>query len=163
MKILIIGFVLFPFGTASGARVRNLALGLKHQGADVHILVTAPMKIPENPMSGHYTYQGITYEILSPWNGEQGFSGNQPSFSRKLVYRFIDKVRWFFSAYKSAFLIPLKVITRYQIKELDCIIVYDRSFVRSIFVLLFSKILGIAILLDAVELPNYFLGWGGRL
>ena len=42
MNVVIVGDFWFPFGTASAARVRNLALGLRECGARVHVISLAP-------------------------------------------------------------------------------------------------------------------------
>jgi hypothetical protein len=75
VNVVIVGGFWFPTGTASAARVRNLAEGLAECGAAVHVIAMVPQ-----PRAGAgRLHDRVSYEYASPleaesdgWRDEEG-------------------------------------------------------------------------------------------
>jgi len=64
MRIVILGWVKFPFASAGASRVRMLSKGWIEEGAVVHLITTATLQSDENPGKGdsEFSLEGFTYE-----------------------------------------------------------------------------------------------------
>jgi glycosyltransferase involved in cell wall biosynthesis len=64
LRVLIVGWFTYPFGTAQGSRARMFAKGLQAAGADVRVLAQMPIdRRPEDVQpDGSLAYEGIRYE-----------------------------------------------------------------------------------------------------
>lgn len=82
LRILIIGWFKFPFGSASASRVRTLAKGLLENGADVRVITKSRISFrPEDlDYTGSTTWKGIHYECVNQY--EQ--PGRRWSFRERL-------------------------------------------------------------------------------
>ena len=69
LRILIIGWFKFPFGSASASRVRTLAKGLLENGADVRVITKSRISFrPEDlDYTGSTTWKGIHYECVNQY------------------------------------------------------------------------------------------------
>jgi glycosyltransferase involved in cell wall biosynthesis len=66
LRIVYAGHFLFPYGTASAARIRLLSSGLVSAGATVKVVLTLPFEPREADATGEggYRYQGIDYQSI---------------------------------------------------------------------------------------------------
>lgn len=63
IKILIVGSICFPFGSASASRIRTIAKGLIECGASVHVLTDIRITTVEKfRLNNKFVYENITYE-----------------------------------------------------------------------------------------------------
>jgi glycosyltransferase involved in cell wall biosynthesis len=149
MNVVIAGNFWFPRGTASAARVRNLALGLRDCGARVHVMSMAPHPRLEGARRGEH--QGVTYECASPLvaavSGWRDEGRSIPRLRRGLL----DRVRWFGGLYAAAGVARRRL--RRLIEEGGCelLVAYDRSVLRMAPLASLCRARGVAALLDVVE------------
>ncbi len=143
MQVVIAGNFDFPAGSAGAARVRQLALGLQANGAQVHVMALAPPR-PDWQRALSQT-PPISYENLArpvpP--GRRG--------------------RWlahFYSAVAPAY---RRLAARLRQGGCDLFLGYGRSAVQLWPLVRLAQRHGAPALLDVVESLEQFHGWGGRL
>lgn len=151
-KIALIGQFLFPSGSASAARIRNLALGFVENGCEVSVVPTAPLQ--RNAGDTLMSFPGIKVFALSRYPGN-GFVPQRNSLFRKPL--------WFFAS-KLAALRSKKIVSGLlQDNACDLAIFYGRSWSILSPSLNILRKNGVTTLVDIVELPSQFGGLGGSL
>jgi glycosyltransferase involved in cell wall biosynthesis len=151
-KIALIGQFLFPSGSASAARIRNLALGFVENGCEVSVIPTSPLS--RNASNIHKSFPGVTVYTLSHYPGD-GFVPQRNSLFRKPL--------WLFSC-KLAALRSKKVVSGLLREDAcDLAIFYGRSWSILSPSLSILRKSGVTTLVDIVELPSQFGGLGGTL
>jgi glycosyltransferase involved in cell wall biosynthesis len=156
VNVVIVGGFWFPHGSASAARIRNLALGLTECGARVHVI---PMVPPAHNglgrPSGVREYRGISYEHVSPTSaavlGWRDTEGTVP----RLGHGFVDKVRWFAGLYGATPVARRRLRERIDRGECDLVVVYDRSAVRMTPIVRLCRARGVRSMLDIVEVSEH--------
>jgi glycosyltransferase involved in cell wall biosynthesis len=150
VNVVIVGSFWFPHGAASGARVRNLALGLRECGARVHVIGTVPQPRPDG--DGPRTLcPGISYEYAAPMQAAVDGWRDQERTVPRLRRRLVDKVRWFAGLYASTPPACRLLADRIERDECDLVVVYDRSLVRIAPLSRTCRARGVTVLLDVVE------------
>lgn len=154
MNVVIVGGFWFPRGSASGARVRNLALGLRECGARVHVIGTVPQPRPDG--DGVRTLcPGISYEYAAPLTAwVDGWRDEEHTVPR-LRSRLVDKARWFAGLYAATPVACRLVRERIERGECDLVVVYDRSLVRIAPLARLCRARGVTVVLDVVEASEH--------
>jgi glycosyltransferase involved in cell wall biosynthesis len=163
MNVVIVGNFWFPHGTASAARIRNLARGLGDCGARVHVITLAPPARLDGSAStpGALEYEGISYEHVAPVAATAvGWRDPEQTIPR-LRNRPTDKVRWFAGLYGATAFARRRLRERMDRGECDLVLVYDRSLLRMAPLAGLCRSRGITSVLDVVEIPEQVKG--GRL
>ncbi len=151
MNIVIVGYLTFPTGSASGARMRNFALGFRECGAQVYVLAMAPMlQDPDNPRHTPLNYEGITYERTA-W------------FDLSASRGAVSRLRWFLGLYGSVWTTQRRLRNIIQNGQCDFLLSYGRNAVLQWPLVQLCRKHGIPTVLDVTELAEHFRGWGGRL
>lgn len=155
LKVVIAGSFLFPYGSATAARMRNLAMGLVENGASVHLMAMAPMRLENGQQFGLAFAPGVTYDIIAPWSPPNGKMPLRNELQHKPVW-FMKNYSAIFRAYR---------IFRHLVSQRQCnlFIGYGRSAAQLIPMAWFSRKHGITSILDVVEIHNQFYGFGGKL
>ncbi len=154
MNVVIVGNFWFPHGTASAARIRNLALGLRDCGARVHVVSMAPH--PSRNRTGDH--EGVTYECAAPTAAVvEGWRDAERSIPR-LRDHFTDKVRWFAGLYAATPIACRRVRRLIDRRQCDLVLAYDRSALRMTPVALLCRAHGIPSVLDVVEVSEHLTG-----
>ncbi|MFN7875410.1 MAG: glycosyltransferase [Pirellula sp.] len=151
-KIVMIGQFLFPSGSASAARIRNLALGFVENGCEVSVVPTAPL--PKSASQAKPNLPGIRVFSLSKYPGS-GFVPQRNSFLRKPF--------WFISNQLAALRSRSVVASLIHNKNCDLAIFYGRSWSVLSPSLNECRKNGVTSLIDVVELSSQFGGFGGGL
>lgn len=159
MKVVIAGNFWFPHGSASAARVRNLALGLRECGASVHVITMPPYpRIGGTDSSGRGTYQGVSYESASPLvanvDGWRDADHTVPRLRRGLR----ESVRWFAGLYAATPAVCGCIRERIENGECDLVIACDRSAVRMTPLAKTCRAAGVTSILDVVEVSEQMGG-----
>jgi glycosyltransferase involved in cell wall biosynthesis len=155
MNVVIVGPFWFPHGSASAARVRNYALGLRDCGARVHVISMAPPPRLDGvaPRAG-LDYQGISYEYVAPTSAVAvGWRDAQRSIPR-LRNRLADKVRWFGGLYAATPFARRRLRERIAARACDLVFVYDRSALRMTPLVRLCRDRGVTSVLDVVEVND---------
>ena len=158
MNVVIVGPFWFPHGSASAARVRNLALGLQECGARVHVMGMAPQP-PWNggSRSGVLEYQGISYEYVAPTVAvTDGWRDADRSIPR-LRNRLVDKVRWFAGLYGATLFACRRLRERIDQGRCDLLVAYDRSALRMTPIVRLCRARGVTSVLDVVEVSEHLM------
>jgi|GEM_PF-1198930 len=84
LKLIIVGWIAFPFGAASGERIRLLAKGLNELGANVRVLTTRAIAYRQEDIrpGGSMVFQCVPYEPLAGFTG----GGERPPGQRLALY-----------------------------------------------------------------------------
>jgi glycosyltransferase involved in cell wall biosynthesis len=153
MNVVIVGCFWFPRGSASAARVRNLALGLKECGAKVHVIPLVP---PVREWGrGVQDYLGVSYEHVAPtWAPSKGFRDEGKTLPR-LGNGIPDKVRWFAGLYGAIPIAWFRLKERIDRGECDLVIVYDRSALRMTPLVRLCRARKVVSVLDVVEVSEH--------
>jgi glycosyltransferase involved in cell wall biosynthesis len=161
MNVVIVGNFWFPRGTASAARIRNLALGLRECGARVHVITMAPHPpLDAAPGRGVRHHEGISYESAAPTVAEvDGWRDGAKTIPR-LRRRLRDKVRWFAGLYGATPRVMRLLKARIACRECDLVVAYDRSALRMTPVARLCRATSVTSVLDVTEISEH-LG-GGR-
>lgn len=150
MNVVIVGSFWFPNGSASAARVRNLALGLRECGARVHVIGTVPQPRPDG--DGPRTLcPGISYEYAAPTRAAVDGWRDRDRTVPRLRGRLVDKVRWFGGLYASTPTACRLLARRIERGECDLVVVYDRSLLRIGPLARTCRGRGVTVVLDVVE------------
>lgn len=158
MKVIIAGHFLFPSGSASAARVRNLAEGLRTCNAQVHILVMAPSV----SAGAGRTDSGITFEHANQSYERINSSGHM-SPGRLRNRRLKDKFVWFTKFYSSARPTYQRLSQLIRAGQCDLFIGYGRNAALLMPLVWVCHRHNVPCLLDIVEIPEQFAGIGGKL
>lgn len=161
LKILIVGWFKFPFGSASASRVRTLAKGLVENGADVHIITTSriPWREQDQNSSGTLAWQGISYECVNRYE--------QHGRKWSLRERFLNHFRAMNKSWSR---------TKELIEQGDynTLFIYGRSALESLPLMKIARRGGVAVFFDIVEWkppsafrygsvdPLFYNDWVGR-
>jgi glycosyltransferase involved in cell wall biosynthesis len=159
MNVVIVGNFWFPHGTASAARIRNLALGLQECGARVHVIRMAPHP-PLNGAAADGTgdHEGVSYESAAPLVAAvSGWRDAEQSIPR-LRSRFSDKVRWFAGLYGATPFAWAQLQRRMRRGECDLVLAYDRSAVRMSPLARLCRAHGVTSVLDVTEISEHLSG-----
>lgn len=156
MNVVIVGNFWFPRGTASAARVRNLALGLRECGARVHVISMAPHPpLEAAPATGLRHHEGISYESAAPTvaavDGWRDVAHTIPRLRRRLR----DRVRWFAGLYGAIPRVRRLLKGRIARRECDLVVAYDRSAVRMTPLARLCRAYGVTSVLDVTEVSEH--------
>jgi glycosyltransferase involved in cell wall biosynthesis len=157
VNVVIVGPVWFPRGSAASARLRNLALGLRDCGAQVHVISMAPRpRVPgELGTRGTAEHDGVTYECVAPTSAPAlGWRDPERSVPRLRRSR-LDQVRWFYGLYASTPLACRRLHDRIVRGECDLAFVYDRSVVRLLPLARVCRAHGVPSVLDVTEVSEH--------
>lgn len=151
-NVTLIGQFLFPNGSASAARIRNLALGFVENGCQVSVVPTAPL--PKDAADSGRSPPGIQVFSLSKYPGG-GFVPQRNSLLRKPF--------WFLSNQLAAIRSRSVVSNLIREKNCDLAIFYGRSWSVLSPSLNECRKNGVTAIIDVVELSSQFGGFGGGL
>jgi glycosyltransferase involved in cell wall biosynthesis len=162
VNVVIVGTFWFPFGTASAARVRNLALGLRECGARVHMISLAPFPRANGLIgsNGHGEYQGVSYECASPTVAPIDGWRDEDRTLPRLRNGLIDKVRWFAGLYGATPFAWQRLRRRITRGECDLVVAYERSALRATPLVRLCRARGVTSVLDVTEISEHL---GSRL
>ncbi len=137
-KLVIVGWFKFPFGSAAASRIRTLAQGLSQNGFEVLVLTTARISLRNEDV----TYTGESYWRDIQYQTENCYERNDIKSSRvqRLVSFFKATCKSWISLYNLS-----------HSSEIDGIIIYGRSFISYLPIIIFAKIHRIPIFYDVVE------------
>ncbi len=132
LNVVIVGTFWFPRGAASAARVRNLALGLRRQGARVHVITMVPLPAAyrEAAAGAGAECGGVSYECVAPTSAAVAGWRDADRTVPRLRGRLDDKLRWFAGLYAATPHARRRLRERMERRECDLVLVYDRSAVR---------------------------------
>lgn len=150
-KTVIVGCFKFPFGSAAASRLRTLAKGLTENGFKVHIITTARILLRnEDQMNtGELLWQGIQYESQ---NKQHYFHNTQKSLSQSF-WKYLRDLLAIFNSW-----IRVYQLTRHG--EIDSIIIYGRSAISYLPIVILAHIYSVPLFYDMVEWfpPKIFQG-----
>ena len=153
MNVVIVGGFWFPTGTASAARVRNLAQGLVECGASVHVIAMVPQ-----PRAGARTgreQDGVTFEYAAPLQAaSDGWRDAEQTVPRLRQGPF-ETARWFAGLYASTPRACRSLAERMDAGACDLVIVYERSFLRMAPLARLARSRGVPVVLDVVEASEH--------
>ena len=152
-SVAIAGDLLFPTGSASAVRTRNVAGGLLELGVRSTVLSMTPHRAGYESNEGPTgNYQGIEYERLalpSPISRHDEW-GRNSQLGRKLS--------WFYRAYSCAPRASRRVAQMCRQGRCDVLIVYGRSAARLLPMIRSARRCGSLVLHDVVEGHRNFSG-----
>lgn len=154
ISVVIAGNFAFPTGSAAAARIRNLALGLRENGANVWVFSMSPMQARYRQPLESWECKEIHYEHMAFCDLKIGCG----PFSRV-----ISKVRWAIGLYGA--ILPTYRKLSYLINQHQCdlFIGYGRNAALLIPLIQLCRKHKISTVLDVTELSKQFSGWGGKL
>lgn len=151
MNVVIVGGFWFPTGTASAARVRNLAEGLAECGASVHVIAMVPQ-----PHGGDGRHRdGVTYEYAAPLEAAADGWRDAERTVPRLRRGPLHTARWFAGLYASTPRACRSLRERIDRGACDLVIVYERSFLRMAPLARLARSRGIPVVLDVVEASEH--------
>jgi glycosyltransferase involved in cell wall biosynthesis len=158
VRVVLCGHFWFPAGTAAGARIRNLALGLRDCGASVHVIPVGPQPRPVGSENGIGIHEGVSYEFVSPWvarcDGFRDADETIPNLRREPI----DKVRWFAGLFGSMPLARKRLAQRIDEGGCDLVLLYDRSIFRAAPLVDLCRKRGVTTVLDITEVSEHLGG-----
>jgi glycosyltransferase involved in cell wall biosynthesis len=160
MNVVIVGNFWFPRGTASAARVRNLASGLRDCGARVHVMTLCPHPPLEGDARGGQ-HEGISYECVAPLTAAVDGWRDEGRTVPRLRRRLRDRLRWFGGLYAATPIARGRLRQRMDRRECDLVVAYDRSALRMAPLARLCRAHGVTSVLDVVEVSEQQRG--GRL
>ncbi|MDB9444797.1 glycosyltransferase [Anabaena sp. CS-542/02] len=147
-KILIIGWFKFPFGSAAASRIRTLAKGLNENGFEVLVVTTAriPLRNEDCTNTGELSWQNIKYETENCYEND----GRKLSLIQR-IWNYLQAI------YKSW----VRVYELIHTAEADSIIIYGRSVISYLPVVMLARFYGVPLFYDMVEWfpPSRFKSW----
>jgi len=160
MNVVITGTFGFPAGSASAARLRQLAHGLRENGATIHLVPMAFNVGSEISTVGgvHPFADGITYEQPAWFVKRLGLAPSGSGLLRQLRSR----IGWILGLYGSIYPALVSIRRRILAGKCDLILVYGRSAVQMLAILRLAKAHQIPTVLDVVEVHESFAGFGGK-
>ena len=153
MNVVIVGGFWFPTGTASAARVRNLAQGLVECGASVHVIAMVPQ-----PRGGARTgreQDGVTFEYAAPLQAASDGWRDAERTVPRLRQGLLDTARWFAGLYASTPRACRSLRARLDAGLCDLVIVYERSLLRMAPLARLARSRGVPVVLDVVEASEH--------
>jgi glycosyltransferase involved in cell wall biosynthesis len=157
VNVVIVGNFWFPRGTASAARVRNLALGLRDCGARVHVMTMAPHPRLDGA-SRQGEHEGISFENVAPFeaavDGWRDAARSVPRLRRRLR----DRIRWFGGLYGATPLARRRLRQRIDGGACNLVVGYDRSLLRMTPLASLCRARGVTSVLDVVEVSEQVKG-----
>lgn len=170
MNVVIVGNFWFPHGTASAARIRNLALGLRECGAQVHVMTLVPQPRSPGATEGPREHEGVSYECAAPFRAAvDGWRDADRSIPR-LRGGIASKVRWFAGLYGAVPVALGRLARRIDDGGCDLLLAYDRSAVRMSPLARLCRARRVVSLLDVTEVSEHLTGsrwsavyWDSRL
>ncbi len=157
MNVAIVGPFWFPYGTASAARIRNFAFGLRDCGASVHVISMAPPPAANGAgrPRGVSEWEGVSREYVAPTVAAvDGWRDADRSIPR-LRNRFVDRVRWFAGLYGAVPAACRRLRERMERRECDLVLAYDRSAIRMTPLARLCRNRGVTSVLDVVEVSEH--------
>jgi glycosyltransferase involved in cell wall biosynthesis len=156
MKVAIVGNFWFPEGTASAARIRNLAFGLRDGGARVHVIAMAPH--PRDGSRARGLLEGVSFEHAAPTEAVTvGWRDAERTLPR-LRGRLVDRFSWFAGLYAAGPVARRRLAERIDHGDCDLLIAYDRSALRMAPLARLCQRRGVASILDVVEVSEHLGG-----
>lgn len=161
MNVVIVGPFWFPRGAASASRIRNLALGLRARGAQVHVITMLPRPaVQGEAVRDGGDFEGVTYECVAPTTAAvSGWRDAQQTVPR-LRGGLGDKVGWFAGMYGATFRARRRLREWIASHRCDLVFVYDRSAARMTPLVRLCRELGVPCVLDVTEASEHL---GSRL
>jgi len=157
MNVVIVGAFWFPHGSASAARIRNLALGLRDCGARVRVISMVPRARVDGapPPTGPSDYEGVSYEGVAPdMVVAHGWRDSDRSIPR-LGSRLVDKARWFAALYGATPHARRRLRDLIARGQCDLAFFYDRSALRMTPLVRLCRAEGVTSVLDVVEVSEH--------
>jgi glycosyltransferase involved in cell wall biosynthesis len=141
-KIIIIGWFKFPFGSAAASRLRNLAKGLVESGFKVHVITTARISLRNEDLinASELFWQGIQYESQNQQYDDVG--------TKKTLFQRFGK---YFRDFRAIFNSWIRVYNLIQHGKIDSILIYGRSAISYLPVVILARIYGVSLFYDMVE------------
>jgi glycosyltransferase involved in cell wall biosynthesis len=158
MNVVIVGNFWFPHGTASAARIRNIALGLRECGARVHVMTLVPQ--PRSPLDAAEPteHEGVSYECAAPFRASvDGWRDADHSIPR-LRKGLASKIRWFAGLYGAIPVALRRLARRIDEGGCDVLLAYDRSALRMGPLARLCRARGVVSLLDITEISEHLTG-----
>lgn len=137
-NVLIIGWIKFPFGSASGSRIRTLAKGLVENGASVRVITTSriPFRPEDSLPKGQKEWQQIKYESTNLYE--------IPSKKWTLRERVFNHLTSVYRSWKRTRQLLRK-------KEYNVVYIYGRSFFQYTPVAIIARLAGIPVFFEICE------------
>lgn len=154
-NVFVAGHILFPSGSASAARIRNLATGFQENGIGVHVVAMAPDKASarQGQLPG---YPAITYQNVALFSASiQGRTNPRQAA--------LGRLRWFLGLYGAVFPGQRQLAERIRKGQCDLFIGYGRNAFLLAPLVRLCRRHKIPAVLDVTEIPEQFSGWGGKL
>lgn len=188
MNVVLVGNFWFPAGTASAARIRNLAVGLTEAGAAVHVVSMAPQPrlngAAGNPLAkpreagsprpsgttsngsaalldGYPACEGVSYEWAAPFQARVAGWRDAGKTIPRLRQGPADTLRWFAGLYSATPAAHRTLKRRIDAGACDLVIAYDRSAVRMTPLARLCRARGVRSILDVTEISEHLSG--GRI
>ncbi len=157
MNVVMVGTFWFPQGAASGARVRNLALGLHGCGARVHVITLVPQPAVEGAGTrpGVQDYHGVSWESVAPTVAAVDGWRDADRTIPRLRKRPADRVRFFAGLYGATPRARRRIRERIERRECDLVFMYDRSAIRMTPLVRLCRARGVPVLLDVTEVSEH--------
>lgn len=156
-SVVIAGDFQFPSGSATAARVRNLAGGFVDCGLNTRVLSLTPQLSNGTNGDRKGVFQGIYFEHLAR---DRAVATRANTYRNQGVF---DKLRWFWRAYSCGGAASCRVQQLAASGDCDLLIVYGRSAWRLLPMVRSAHAMGIPVLLDVVEGHSNFGGFLGIL
>ena len=141
-RVLVVGWLGFPFGSASSSRIRHFAKGLECCGVRTHVLTTRRIPLRECDINddGLMVYDGVTYETTNVFEtGER----------KTIIRRVINLLK----ATRSSWRRSKELL---QAGRVNAVILNSRSFMQCQPIIRFCRKHGIPVVVDVVE---WYLPW----
>jgi glycosyltransferase involved in cell wall biosynthesis len=153
VNVVIVGGFWFPTGTASAARVRNLAQGLVECGASVHVIAMVPQ--PRAGARAGRQQDGVTFEYAAPLEAASDGWRDAERTVPRLRRGPLETARWFAGLYASTPRACRSLGARLDAGACDLVVVYERSFLRMAPLARLARSRGVPVVLDVVEASEH--------
>jgi len=153
VNVVIVGGFWFPTGTASAARVRNLAQGLVECGASVHVIAMVPQ--PRGGARAGREQDGVTFEYAAPLQAASDGWRDAERTVPRLRQGPLETARWFAGLYASTPRACRSLRARLDAGLCDLVVVYERSFLRMAPIARLARARGVPVVLDVVEASEH--------
>jgi glycosyltransferase involved in cell wall biosynthesis len=153
VNVVIVGGFWFPTGTASAARVRNLAQGLVECGASVHVIAMVPQ--PRGGARAGRQQDGVTFEYAAPLQAASDGWRDAEHTVPRLRRGPLETARWFAGLYASTPRACRSLGARLDAGACDLVVVYERSFLRMAPLARLARSRGVPVVLDVVEASEH--------
>jgi glycosyltransferase involved in cell wall biosynthesis len=153
VNVVIVGGFWFPTGTASAARVRNLAQGLVECGASVHVIAMVPQ--PRAGARAGRQQDGVTFEYAAPLQAASDGWRDAERTVPRLRRGPLETARWFAGLYASTPRACRSLGARLDAGACDLVVVYERSFLRMAPLARLARSRGVPVVLDVVEASEH--------